>query len=77
MYIRSVEEILKEALSISPSVLLSGARQVGKSTLAITLNKNYRVFDNLSERASAINDPIGYIATLPNIMSPQKQTTSL
>ncbi len=65
MYIRSVEDILKEALSISPSVLLSGARQVGKSTLAITLNKNYRVFDNLSERASAINDPIGYIDTLP------------
>jgi len=65
MYIRSVEDILKEALSISPSVLLSGARQVGKSTLAITLNQNYRVFDNLSERASAINDPIGYIATLP------------
>ena len=65
MYKRSVEDILKEALSISPSVLLSGARQVGKSTLAITLNKNYRVFDNLSERASAINDPVGYIDTLP------------
>jgi len=57
MYIRSVEDILKEALSISPSLLLSGARQVGKSTLSISLNKNYKVFDNLTERASALNDP--------------------
>jgi len=61
MYKRSVEDILKEALSISPSVLLSGARQVGKSTLCISLNDNYKVFDNLSERESALNDPIGYV----------------
>jgi len=65
MYIRSVEDILKEALSISPSLLLSGARQVGKSTLSISLNKNYKVFDNLTERASALNDPVGYVAMLP------------
>ena len=64
MYKRSVEDILKEALSISPSVLLSGARQVGKSTLCIALNENYKVFDNLSERASAQNDPVGYVALL-------------
>ena len=65
MYKRSVEDILKEALSISPSVLLSGARQVGKSTLCIALNENYKVFDNLSERVSAQNDPVGYVALLP------------
>lgn len=65
MYTRSVEDILKEALSISPSVLLSGARQVGKSTLCISLNDNYKVFDNLTERASALNDPVGYVAMLP------------
>jgi len=65
MYKRSVENILKEALSISPSVLLSGARQVGKSTLCISLNDNYKVFDNLSERESALNDPIGYVSLLP------------
>jgi len=65
MYKRSVEDILKEALSISPCVLLSGARQVGKSTLGIALNKNYRVFDSLSQRASALNDPIGYVSLLP------------
>ena len=65
MYKRSAEEILHEALSISPTVLLSGARQVGKSTLCLSLDNEYRVFDNLTERASALNDPIGYVSTLP------------
>jgi len=65
MYKRSVENILNEALQISPAVLLSGARQVGKSTLCLSLDNEYRVFDNLTERASAVNDPVGYIATLP------------
>ena len=65
MYKRSAEEILHEALSISPTVLLSGARQVGKSTLCLSLDNEYRVFDNLAERASALNDHIGYVATLP------------
>ncbi len=65
MYKRSVENILKEALEISPSVLLSGARQVGKSTLCLSLERDYRVFDNLTEREAALNDPAGYIDTLP------------
>jgi len=65
MYKRSVENILHEALAISPTVLLSGARQVGKSTLCLSFKNEYRVFDNLSERASAVADPIGYVATLP------------
>lgn len=65
MYKRSANNILTEALSISPAVLLSGSRQVGKSTLCLTLEQEYRVFDNLTERAAAINDPIGYIASLP------------
>jgi len=55
-----------EALSISPVVLLSGSRQVGKSTLCLALEQEYRVFDNLTERASAISDPVGYIAALPS-----------
>jgi len=65
MYKRSVENILKEALQISPSVLLTGARQVGKSTLCLGLDREYRVFDNLSQRAAAKHDPQGYIASLP------------
>jgi len=62
---RSAENILKEALKISPSVLLSGARQVGKSTLCLSLDNAYRVFDNLTQREAALHDPIGYIASLP------------
>jgi len=65
MYKRSAENILNEALAISPTVLLSGARQVGKSTLCFSFDNEYRVFDSLSERESALNDPIGYVETLP------------
>lgn len=65
MYKRSVENILKEALKVSPSVLLSGARQVGKSTLCLGLDREYRVFDNLTQREAAQHDPEGYIASLP------------
>lgn len=65
MYKRSAEAILQEALKISPSVLLSGARQVGKSTLCLSLDYAYRVFDNLTEREAASTDGIGYIASLP------------
>lgn len=65
MYKRSADSILQEALKISPSVLLSGARQVGKSTLCLSVKNEYRVFDNLTQREAAINDPIGYIASLP------------
>ena len=65
MYKRSAESILQEALSISPAVLLSGARQVGKSTLCLREEREYRVFDNLMEREAALNDGIGYVASLP------------
>ena len=65
MYKRSVEALLNEALAISPVVLLSGARQVGKSTLSLSLERDYRVFDNLSQREAATTDPLGYITSLP------------
>ena len=61
---RSIYPILKDVLKISPAVLLIGARQVGKSTLCLDLDYNYIVFDNLSQREAAHNDPIGYIANL-------------
>ena len=64
MFKRSIYPILKDVLEFSPSVLLTGARQVGKSTLSLTLDYNYVVFDDLSQREAAFNDPIGYIANL-------------
>jgi len=65
MFKRSIMNILQEALSISPAVLLTGARQVGKSTLCLGMDREYRVFDDLSQRAAALQDPIGYIRSLP------------
>ena len=65
MYKRSIANILDEALSISPSVLLTGARQVGKSTLCLGMDREYRVFDDLTQREAAKHDPQGYIASLP------------
>lgn len=65
MFKRSVEDVLSEALQISPAVLLSGARQVGKSTLCLTMEREYRVFDDLGEREAALNDSRGYAASLP------------
>ena len=65
MFTRTAKLILNEALAISPAVLLSGARQVGKSTLCLNQDREYRVFDDLSEREAALNDSMGYIASLP------------
>ncbi len=65
MFKRSVANILQEALHISPAVLLTGARQIGKSTLCLSLDREYRVFDDLTQREAAKNDPQGYIASLP------------
>ncbi|MEA3522421.1 MAG: ATP-binding protein, partial [Campylobacterota bacterium] len=65
MYKRSIDIILQEAMNISPIVLLTGARQVGKSTLCLALKKEYRVFDNLSQREAALSDPVGYVSLLP------------
>ena len=61
---RSINTILKTALKISPIVLLKGARQVGKSTIALTLNKNYIVLDDISTRINAQEDPNRFIETL-------------
>lgn len=65
MYKRSAEPLLKEALNTAPCVLLTGARQVGKSTLSLSLDYEYRVFDNLSQREAALADAQGYAASLP------------
>lgn len=64
MLTRSIETILKTALKISPVVLLKGARQVGKSTLALELNQNYIVLDDVSTRLNAKDDPNRFIETL-------------
>ncbi len=61
---RSILPILETALKISPVVLLKGARQVGKSTLAMKIRKNYVVLDDVSTRVNAKDDPLRFIERL-------------
>lgn len=60
---------LEEAFSTSPAVLLTGARQTGKTTLVEEYAKDksyyYITFDDLSTMSAAKRDPKGFIETLP------------
>jgi len=58
---RSITPLLKIALEISPIVLLSGARQVGKSTLSSKFFENYVTLDDIDLRLTAIDNPKGLI----------------
>ena len=64
MYKRILESMVKELLTVSPAVMLSGARQVGKSTLAMKLFDNYVLMDDIPVRASAEEDPLSFIENL-------------
>jgi hypothetical protein len=59
-----------EALSDTPVVFLRGARQSGKSTLALGLarssfNAGYFTLDSAATLSAAGSDPVGFIAGLP------------
>lgn len=57
---------LIEALDDTPVVLVHGARQCGKTTLAQTLRGyTYLTFDDEVQRAAAKADPVGFVADLP------------
>jgi predicted AAA+ superfamily ATPase len=64
---RHVTDNLLAALADTPVVLLSGARQTGKSTLvqsADLKDRQYLTFDDAGVLAAARNDPNGFIAGL-------------
>lgn len=61
---RTLESILKTALDAFPVVLLNGARQVGKSTLALDKFKNYLTFDDGELRLYAKDNPKGFLKNL-------------
>ncbi|MBP9489969.1 MAG: ATP-binding protein [Aliarcobacter sp.] len=61
---RTLESILKIALKTFPVVLLNGARQVGKSTLALENFKNYLTFDDGELRLYAKENPKGFLKNL-------------
>lgn len=67
---RHLEPLLREALGQFPVVLVTGARQVGKSTLAQALcrgawNATYLTLDDRPTLDAALTDPDGFIAANP------------
>ena len=62
---RAIRKELDEYLKYFPVLLISGARQVGKSTLALHLGiENYITLDDINIYEMAKNDPKGFIESL-------------
>ncbi len=65
---RNIQRRLEAALADTPVVLLSGARQTGKTTLvqalAATRDAAYYTFDDVATLASARSDPAGFVRAL-------------
>ena len=61
MIARTIKDLVLKAIKTKPVVLITGARQVGKSTLCGEIKKDCRYdyvsLDNLRERETAIKDP--------------------
>ncbi len=65
MFERSIKTQLNVALTDTPVVLIIGARQVGKTTLARSFeNNNYLTFDDVNTLSAARNSPKDFIANL-------------
>ncbi len=63
-YSRWQEKIINKALKTRRVIILSGARQTGKTTISKSLISKdviYRTLDNLNYKESAENDPRGFI----------------
>ena len=60
---------LREAIADTPAVLIHGARQSGKTTLARMVGEprgyRYHTFDDDAIRSAALSDPAGFVAELP------------
>jgi predicted AAA+ superfamily ATPase len=69
-YTRHVAANLRAALRDTPTVLIHGPRQCGKTTLANevggALKYTYLTFDDDSLRIAALSDPVGFVEQLPN-----------
>ncbi|WP_321469802.1 ATP-binding protein [Halarcobacter sp.] len=64
MFERSIKKRLEIALKISPCVLLSGARQVGKSTLSLKKFENYLTFDDGELKLLVQENPKGFLKNI-------------
>ena len=68
LYPRNISPSLTDALADTPVVCLLGPRQVGKTTLVQTdlPDRTYLTFDDISILTAAKQDPVGFIAALPD-----------
>lgn len=68
MYRRNIESSIRHALSDTPVVVLNGARQTGKTTLALKLaselSLRYVTLDDATMLSAAASDPQGFIRGL-------------
>src|ERR1700693_123095 len=68
-YPRYLATRLREALADTPAVLIHGPRQCGKTTLARAVGerrgRRYFSFDDEALRRAAEQDPVGFVAGLP------------
>lgn len=68
MFSRNIEPEIRAALADTPVVLLNGARQTGKSTLAVALagefGMRYVTLDDATALAAASTDPLGFLKGL-------------
>lgn len=62
---RTILKDLQEAMAVFPVVLLCGARQVGKSTLVLSLCEHYITLDDITQLDGARADPKRFIQDLP------------
>ena len=64
MFRRNLLKPIQTALEDTPVVMIIGARQVGKTTLALSLSDNYLTFDDASVVATAKYSPTDFINSL-------------
>ncbi len=64
MFKRNLLKPIETALTDTPVVLIIGARQVGKTTLALSLADNYLTFDDANVVATAKYSPADFINNL-------------
>lgn len=63
-YERYLKKNILSALEAFPAVLITGARQTGKSTLAIGLCDNYITLDDITLLGLAKDDPVMFVSNL-------------
>jgi len=64
MYKRYLHDSIQEAMKVFPAILITGARQSGKSTLSMSLCENYITLDDIMMLTLAKNDPMMFVSRL-------------